>query len=587
MLRKEIEEKYKWDLSSLYQSQQAFDKDYEKAQQLLDELKTYKDHICDTKESFIQFMNIDEAFSGYIENLFVYAKMCTDVEPEDEQHQHNLAKANALMQQSSIDMTFVTLELIAHKQVIEQYLKDEQCKDFRYPMEELFRTIPHRLDDDREQLLSQVHELTNIAQDTFQSLRVEFEPVMVDGKEEFLNGATYREFLKHKDKSVRKEAFEHYFKEYKRYENVFANTLIGHTKGQVFFAKTRNYANALEASLFKDGASAELFHKVLHMANEKYRPFLHDYYALRKSILNLDQQHVYDTNLDLVEQVQHSYSIDESFDILYQALAVLGEEYVSLLRRAKEERWIDFMPSKGKRTGAYSWGTYSSNPYILTNFTGSYESLSTLAHELGHSMHSYFSHKNNRPLLANYKIFVAEVASTVNEILLNQYLLKTTQDKKVKASILANLLDQLIGTLYRQPMFAQFEEQLHTWVQERKPVSSTTLTDYYLTLNKAYFGDSVIVDELQKYGCYYIPHFYYNFYVYKYTVGMSVALSFVRKIQAGDTKDYLTFLQKGGSEPCIDQLIHAGVDPCSDAVYDDAFTYFKQILEEFKQLMQS
>ena len=587
MLREEIKEKYKWDLSSLYQSQQAFEKDYEKAQQLLEELKTYKDHICDTKESFIRFMNIDEAFSGYIENLFVYAKMCTDVEPEDEQHQHNLAKANALMQKSSIDMTFVTLELIAHKQVIEQYLKDEQCKDFRYPMEELFRTIPHRLDDDREQLLSQVHELTNIAQDTFQSLRIEFEPVMVDGKEEFLNGATYREFLKHKDRRVRKEAFEHYFKEYKRYENVFANTLIGHTKGQVFFAKTRNYANALEASLFKDGASTELFHKVLHMANEKYRPFLHDYYALRKSILNLDQQHVYDTNLDLVEQVQHSYSIDESFDILYKALAVLGEEYVSLLRRAKEDRWIDFMPSKGKRTGAYSWGTYSSNPYILTNFTGSYESLSTLAHELGHSMHSYFSHKNNRPLLANYKIFVAEVASTVNEILLNQYLLKTTQDKKVKASILANLLDQLIGTLYRQPMFAQFEEQLHTWVQERKPVSSTTLTDYYLTLNKAYFGDSVIVDELQKYGCYYIPHFYYNFYVYKYTLGMSVALSFVRKIQAGHTKDYLTFLQKGGSEPCIDQLVHAGVDPCSDTVYDDAFTYFKQILEEFKQLMQS
>lgn len=586
MLRNEIEEKYKWDLSSLYKNQEAFDHDYQQAQSLLEELCTYKDHICDSKESYIYFMNAEETLGNFIENLYVYAKMCTDVEPENEQHQHNFAKANAFMQKSGVDLTFVTLELIAHKEVIERYLEDEDCKDFRYPMEELFRTIPHRLDEEREQMLSQVRELTSIAQDTFQSFRLEYEPVVVDGKEEFLNGATYYVFLKNKDPQVRKDAFEHYFKEYQRYENVFANTLIGHTKGQVFFAKTRNYENALEASLYQDRASSELFHKVLYMANEKYRPFLHDYFALRKSILGLKEQHVYDIYLDLVDDIPQSYTIDESFDILSKALSVLGEDYVKLIQRAKEERWIDFLPSKGKCTGAYSWGSYSSNPYILTNFTENYESLSTLAHELGHSMHSYFSHKHNRPMLANYKIFVAEVASTVNEILLNQYLLNTTTDKKVKANILANLLDQLIGTLYRQPMFAQFEEQLHTWVQERKPISSTTLTDYYLSLNKEYFGPSVIVDELQKYGCYYIPHFYYNFYVYKYSVGMAVALSFVKKIKAGQTKDYLTFLQKGGSEPCIDQLVNAGVDPCSDAVYEDAFTYFQQILKEFKQLMQ-
>ncbi len=582
-----IPTQYTWDLEAMFASQEEFDEQMKEAKKLLWELKAMEGHICDSIQSFCSYMDKDELLGCFLEDLVVYAKMSTDVTASDEAKQKNLAAAMTLMQQASIELNFASLELIHHKDTIQTYLAQDVCKDYRFPMYELFRTLPHRLSDEQEQLLSEVQELTSAAQETFQSFRVEFEPVIVDGKEEFLNGATYHEFLKNKNETVRKEAFEKYFKEYKRYENVFANLLVTHAKGQVFHARQRHYQSALEASLFQDEATAELFHNVLDMANKKYHSYLHEYYHMKKELLHLTEQHVYDIALEMSDDVQQTYTIEECFDILYQALQPLGDEYVSLLRKAKEERWIDFYPSKEKRTGAYSWGTYRSHPYILTNFTGSYESLSTLAHELGHSMHSYFSNRANRPMLAGYKIFVAEVASTVNEILLNRYLLDHTTDEKVKCSILADLMDQLIGTLYRQPMFAKFEEQLHTWVQNREPVSSFRLTNYYWKLNQEYFGDAVIVDELQKYGCYYIPHFYYNFYVYKYTLGMSVALSFANEILKGNTQPYLDFLHKGGSEPCIEELKQAGVDPCKEKVYEDAFTFFKETMDEFYDIYTS
>ncbi|MGX8835634.1 oligoendopeptidase F [Amedibacillus sp. YH-ame6] len=585
MNRNEIETELTWDLTSLFKDQNAFDEQYEEAQQLLTKLKSYKTHIADSKETFIAFMEDDETFSRYLDNLYSYAKMMTDVEPSSEQGQENLSKAAMLYQKTIVATNFVSLEIIAHKEEIEAFLKDEDCKDFIYPMQEIFRTIPHRLDDEKEAMLAQVSELQRIPGETYDSLRLEYPSVVVNGKEEFLNDGTYFQFLTNKDASIRKQAFENYFGEYKRYQNTFMNLLTGNAKAQAFEARIRHYGSALEASLFGDGADTTLFYKVLDMANVKHKKPLHEYFAFRKQVLNLEEQHPYDIYLPLVKNVEKSYSIDESFEILTKALAPLGEEYISLLHKAREERWIDFLPCTGKIGGAYSGGSHDSKPFILANFNEDYESLSTLAHELGHSMHSYFSRRANRPLLSGYKIFVAEVASTVNEILLNKYLLATSDDKDYKATLLNNLLTQLVGTLYRQPMYAKFECKLHEMIEHEEAVSSQTLTQIYYDLNVDYFGDSVEVDELQRYGCYYIPHFYYNFYVYKYTLGMSVALSFVKKILAGDTKDYLKFLSKGGSEAPIDELIHAGVDPREDGVYDDAFTFFKETLDELKTIL--
>lgn len=585
MNRNDADKKYTWDLSSLFVDQDAFDEQLKKSSALLEDLCARKGKICVSMESYITFMNDQELFERGLENLYVYAKMSTDVEPKDMQNQQNLAAATNLLQKAQNDLTFVSLELIHHADQIREYLKDEQCRDFRYPMEELFRTIPHRLSDEMEQFLSEVNEIASVPDETFQSIRLTFDDVDVNGKKEFLNGATYHEFLRNKDVNVRRQAFEHYFKEYGNMENAFANLLIGNAKGQVLNAKTRHFDSALQASLFQDGVDETLYNKILVMANEKYIAYLHEYFALKKQVLGIEDFHEYDISLDMEPSCDMHYTIEECRDILKKALHVLGDDYVSVIDQAFEQRWIDFYPSKDKRTGAYSWGTYDSNPYILTNFTGSYDSLSTLAHELGHSMHSYYSKKNNRPLLADYKIFVAEVASTVNEILLNRYLLQTSEDPAYRRYILSSLMEQFVGTCYRQPMFAQFEKDLHEWIENRMPISSKTITDRCLQLNKEYFGDAVIVDELQKYGFYYVPHFYYNFYVYKYTLGMSVAISFVKEILSGNVAPYRAFLTKGGSESPVDELKHAGVDPTSDKVYDDSFTFFKEIMEEFKELL--
>lgn len=586
MNRNEADKKYTWDLSSLFKDQSSFDAQLERSKQQLQELCQRKGHIADSIDTYAAFLNDQETFERGLENLYVYAKMSTDVEPKDMQNQQNFAQAANLLQQAQLDLTFVSLELIHHEKEIKEYLKEDCCKDFRYPMEELFRTIPHRLDDQMESFLSEVNEIASIPNETYQSIRLTFDDVEVNGKKEFLNGATYHDFLRNPDVQVRKQAFEHYFKEYGNLENAFANLLIGNAKGQVLNAKTRHFDSALQASLFQDGVDETLYNKILMMANEKYIDYLHAFFAMKKRVLGIEEFHEYDIALDLEPACDVHYSIEECRSILKQALSVLGDDYVSLLDQAFTQRWIDFYPSKDKRTGAYSWGTYDSNPYILTNFTGSYDSLSTLAHELGHSMHSYYSNHHNRPMLAGYQIFVAEVASTVNEILLNTYLLKTNNDPSYRRYILSNLMEEFVGTCYRQPMFAQFEKDLHAWIEERKPISSKTITDRCLELNKAYFGDAVIVDDLQKYGFYYVPHFYYNFYVYKYTLGMSVAISFVKDILDGHPEAYRQFLTKGGSESPVDELKNAGVDPLKDEVYDNAFTFFKEIMDEFESLTE-
>lgn len=586
MKREEIGDQYKWDLSRLFESPAAFDENITQAKTALKTLQSMKGSIAQSIDNFITYMNLSESFQSKLENAYVYAQMSCDVEGENPINQNHLAIAQALNTKAQTDLNFFDLEMIQYQTTIEEYLKDERCRDFIYPMKCIFRTIPHRLDEKTEALLVQVNELRDVPQNTYQSFRVEFKDVEVDGKPEFLNGATFREFLMREDRSVRLQAYENYFGEYKKLSNPFSNLLIGHAKGQVFQAKTRSFESALSASLFEDEVEVPLFRLVCHMANEKYAHAHHDYNALKADLMNIHPIQYYDLFVPLVKEVKIKYSIDDCFEIMNKALKPLGEEYLGLLNRARNEHWIDFMTHEGKRPGAYSWGTYTSLPYVCMNYTGGYDSLSTLAHELGHSMHSYYSNTNQREMLAGYRIFVAEVASTVNEILVNQYLLKTSEDKNYKAYILYNLLEQLAGTLYRQPFFAEFEAQLHEMIEKEEAVSNQTCMDLFFKLSQEHFGDAVELDKnIHGAGCYYIPHFYYNFYVYKYTLGMSVALSFAKKILNGETEEYLAFLKKGGSEAPIDELIHSGVNPNEESVYDDAFTFFIETLNQFKELM--
>ena len=587
MKREEISSEYKWDLSHLFKTDDEFDANIQAAKAELKQLKEMKGSLTTSIENFIHFFELNEQFQLKRTDAEVYAQMSCDVDPDNEMNQEHLAQAQSLDTQAMNELTFVDLELIKNRSIVEEYLKDERCHDYQYPVECIFRTIPHRLDEKTEELLSQVNELCSIPENTYQSLRLEFKDVMVDGEPQFLNGATFREFLTNTDPKVRKEAYENYFSEYKKLSSPYSNLLIGHTKTQIFKAKIRNFDSALQASLFEDEVDTKLFDLVCNMANEKYIHAFHDYNTLKKKLLHLDTLHYYDLNVPLVKSVDIKYSVEDCFKIYQEALKPLGDEYISLLKTAQDERWVDYMTHEGKRPGAYSWGTYTSKPYVCMNFISNYDSLSTLSHELGHSMHSYYSNKFQRPMLSGYRIFVAEVASTVNEILVNQYLLKTSTDKDYKAYILYNLLDQLVGTIYRQPMFAQFEAQLHELIEKGDAVSNKTCMDLFYKLSKDHYGKDVELDEnLHGAGCYYIPHFYYNFYVYKYTIGMSVALSFVKKIMNGQSEDYLSFLKKGGSESPVDELIHSGVNPYEEEVYDDAFTFFIETCKQFEELMK-
>ena len=585
MKRNEIKVEDTWDLTSWFKDQAAFDSLMVLAADRMKALTACKGHLCDSLDSFRKFMDDMEQLELNCEDLVTYSQMRADVEPDDAQVQKNLAAAATLANQVAAAMTFVDQELIEHKETVENYLKEESCKDYRYPVSEIFRTIPHRPDAQTEEVLAQMSDLFQNPEKAFKAFVPDFEPVEINGKKEFLNQATFQSMLHNTDRKVREEAFHHFYEQYRKHQNLFCATLTGHAQGQVLSARYHHFNSALEASLFEDGSDLALFNQVLNMANKKHHEAFCEYNALKKKMMGLDVCTSYDLNVPLVSSVSTHYELDECFDILDKALAPLGEEYRQLLKRARAERWVDFYPHQGKRGGAYSWGTYSSNPFVMTNFTGEYDSLSTLAHELGHSMHSYFSHTHNRPMLASYRIFVAEVASTVNEVLLNQYMLKTTDDPKQKASLLYNLLEQLVGTLYRQPFFAEFEAWLHQQIEEGKPLSSSDITSCYHDLTVNYYGPSVEVDEYEKYKCYSVPHFYYNFYVYKYTIGMSVALSFAQRILKGETEDYLRFLTRGGSCAPIDQLIEAGADPRGEKVYDDAFAFFRKTLDEFKELL--
>ena len=585
MKRSEQPIEYQWDLSAFIQDETQFQKIADKATNLMEKLLSQKNHICECKASFQQFFDDLEELDLAIEDLYVYSSMSNDVNKNDTVSQKHLSIATLLMNQRQQKFTFIELECLAHQQTIEEYLKDEALKDYRYPMQCIFKTKPHRLDEEQETLLAEVSELVNQSEDTYRALQIKFKDVIVDGKPEFLNDGTYRQFLLNKDRKVRKQAFENYLTGFMDHSYPLSILWTSHIKGKSLLAKRHHFKNAMEASLFEDDVNEDLVHLILNVFNHKYIKGMHDYMQLKKECLGYEELHIYDNYIPIVEGVDHKYTIEEAFDILKKALRPLGDDYVLMLDTIKQQRWIDFLPSENKRGGAYSWGTYHSYPYICTNYNESYDSLSTLAHELGHSMHSYYSNKNNRAMLSGYRIFVAEIASTVNEVLLNHYFMENSDDK-TKTSLCYQMLETCVGTLYRQAFFADFEETIYQKVEAKQPISNQEIMDLYIEKVKQHYGEAVTIDELQKAHCYSVPHFYYNFYVYKYTLGLSIALAFAKRILSGDVETYRKFLTIGGSMSPVDTLRSCGIDPYDEKVYDDAYQYFENTLEQFKELIK-
>lgn len=587
MERKDIEEIYTWDLSKIYQNPQDFYKDIEICQTLLDKLAAYEGKLCSQLETFIDFLKKRDEMSMLVNKAYCFAHLNCDVEPKNQEYQKMMATVMSLLQQASVKLVYVDNEICKNEEIITSFLKDDHLKKYCYSINNILAYKPHLLDDEQEMLVAKVDNISDISEQVFDSLRLEFEDVEVNGEKKTLNQATLNEFLKNKDVRVRKDAYHKFFKEYQKFENTYASTLAGVMKKDAFYSDIRHFKTPLEASVFNDDVPSTLFFKILDKANKEYRHLFHRYNRLKKELLGIDDFYNYDLNIPLVKSVSKKYTIEQCFDIINKALAPFGQEYLDIIQKAREERWIDYYPTPGKRGGAYSSGSYLTQPYILMNFIGDYNSLSTLIHELGHSVHTYLSNHHQDFVNSHYRIFVAEVASTVNETLLINYMMEHAQTIEEKKYYIYEQLENCVGLIFRQPMFADFEHQLHMMAQNNEPMSSKIITDLYAKLSQEYFGDDVKMDDLVGWSCYYVPHFYYDYYVYKYTLGMTVALAIVKRILAGDkqqVENYLNFLKSGGKESPVDLLTHAGVNPLDDAIYDDAFKYFEDLLNQFKNL---
>lgn len=590
MERKDIDIKDTWDLSTIYNDHKSFYHDLEKAKTLIDELVSYQGKICNTIDSFYNFLTTKDQVERLVNKLYCYAHLNCDVEPNNQEYQTMMAATIGVLEASSVKISFIDNEIIEAKEKVLEYIKDPKLQKYTYKINSLMLFKDHILPKEQEELLAKAESIADTSSQVFNALRLEYDDVLENGEMKTLNNATLNQFLKSKDDNVRKQAYTNFFKEYKKFENVFAQTLSGVMKKDVFYGNVRKFDNALEASVFDDDVPSELFFKVLDSANIKYRHLFHRYNCLKKELLNKEIIYNYDLNIPLVSSIKKEYTIDKCFEIINECLKPFGQDYLKIINKAREERWIDYYPTPGKRIGTYSSGSYDTNPFILMNFIGDYNSLSTLIHELGHSVHSYLSNQNQESVNASYRIFVAEVASTVNETLLINYMINNAKNDQEKAYFIYEQLENCVGLIFRQPMFADFEHKLHTMAENNEPLSSQVITDLYAKLNQEYYGDDVVMDELVGWSCYYVPHFYYNYYVYKYTLGMTVALAIVNRILKGDQNqidNYLNFLKSGGSMAPVDLLKKAGVDPLDDQIYADAFNYFENLLNQFETIKKT
>ena len=590
MERNTIENKFKWTIDEMYPNEEAMDKDIQKLKDLIEESKKYKGTLADSEENLFQALNISEQASRLLQNLYVYTHMKSHEDTRINKNQANATKTDMLSTELSMATSYMVPEIIAmDSEKLENYLKTEKLSHYKKYVDDILRLKPHTLNEREEELLAAVSDLSGVPENIYDMLSfadLQF-PEIEDEKGEKIRvtHANFSLFLKSKDARVRKDAFEGMYSVYNQYKNTFASTLYGGIKSEIFYAKTRKYESALQGSLFQDNVSVDVYNNLIDAVHENLDT-LNDYIDLKKKFLGLDKINMYDLYVPLTENFDMEIPYEKAQEIILEALKPLGEEYLENVKKAFSEGWIDVYGNEGKQGGAYSWGSYDSKSYILMSYKDDLNSLFTLIHEMGHSMHSYYS-KNNQPYLySGYKIFVAEVASTLNELLLINYLLKNASSKEEKVYLLNYYLEQFRTTVYRQTMFAEFEKICHGKVENGEPLTAEDFNTIYYDLNKKYYGESCEVNEDIALEWARIPHFYSNFYVYKYATGFSAASALSKQIlEEGDSAvdRYKEFLKSGGSEFPLDQLRKAGVDMEKKEAVDEALHVFKDLVKQLEK----
>lgn len=590
MERSTIENKFKWTIDEMYPNEESIEKDIQKVKELIEEVKRYKGILADSEENIFKALNISEEASRILQNLYVYTHMKSHEDTRINKNQSNATKTDMLSTELSMATSYMVPEIIAmDNEKLENYLKTERLSHYKKYVDDILRLKPHTLNEREEELLASVADLSGVPENVYDMLSfadLQFPEIEDENGEKVrVTHSNFSLFLKSKDARVRKDAFEAMYGIYGQYKNTFASTLYGGIKSEIFYAKTRKYESALQGSLFQDNVSVDVYNNLIDAVHENLDT-LNDYIDLKKKFLGLDKINMYDLYVPLTENFDMEISYEKAQEIILEALKPLGEEYLENVKKAFAEGWIDVYGNEGKQGGAYSWGSYDSKSYILMSYKDDLNSLFTLIHEMGHSMHSFYS-KNNQPYLySGYKIFVAEVASTLNELLLINYLLKNAESKEERVYLLNYYLEQFRTTVYRQTMFAEFEKICHGKVEEGEPLTAEDFNNIYYDLNKKYYGESCEVNEEIALEWARIPHFYSNFYVYKYATGFSAASALSKQIlEEGESavSRYKEFLKSGGSEFPLDQLRKAGVDMEKKESVDEALHVFKDLVKQLEK----
>lgn len=592
-VRSEADPKYTWALEDVYANNDVWKADLEKARALPAQLAAYKGHLGDSAQKLLEFLQLGDGISVLFDSLYGYAQRRSDEDTANSLYQGMTSQAMSAMVAVDAASSFETPELLAiPDDKLEQFYQEEPALEtYRLALTRIRSKRAHILSDAEEKLLAAAGEMSQ-APDSVYSVFADADlkfpsATDKDGNSHPVTHGTYIPLMHSADRVLRKSAFASLYSVYGQFRNTAAALLSAQVKQLKFYADARKYDSTLQASLDGNYVPTEVYTNLISAVHENMAP-MYRYVNLRRKLLGVDELHMYDLYTPIVSDVDVNIPYEEAKQTVYDALACMGDDYRAILKEGFDNRWIDVYENVGKCSGAYSAGLRK-HPYVLLNYSGTLDSMFTLAHEMGHAIHSYLSNKHQPVAYSNYSIFVAEVASTCNEALLMQHLLKTTKDKKRRAYLINYFLEQFRTTLYRQTMFAEFELEINRRNERGESLTAESLNALYHELNHQYFGDDIVIDKEIDLEWARIPHFYYDYYVYQYATGYSAAIALSRRILkegAPVVKDYIHFLSGGCSTDPISLLRGAGVDMASTAPIHDALQLFDELITEMEQLME-
>lgn len=591
--RSSVVESDTWDLSSLYSDKAGWEADYTLAEEKLEKYSAFQGRLGENAETLAELLAFDSEMELLLERLGYFAFLRLTEDQADSQSQALEARMQNLGARAAQAASWIRPELLAiDAATIESYMQSECLQHYRLQLERVLRYRPHTLGEKEEQLLAMQAEMAQSAAKTFRQLHdadLKFGEVENEhGELVELGNATFSQFLISPDRNVRKTAFHQYYSQFEAHENTLAATLGGSIQKDVYYARARGYDSALSGALFPDNVPQSVYDNLIESVRNNFEP-LYKYYELRRKLMELEEIHHYDTYVPIISDLQVNRSWDQATDLVMQSLQPLGSSYCDVLEAGLRGRWCDRYPNAGKQSGAFSAGSYIGDPYILMNYKPEVlNDVFTLTHEAGHSMHSYYSSKHQSFEYYNYTIFVAEVASTFNEQLLSDYMMKHAEDDRERAYLINRDIDAIRGTIIRQTMFAEFEKITHEMAESGKPLTVQSFRDVYAQLLQDYFGPDFVVDDCLSLECFRIPHFYRAFYVYKYATGLSAAIALSKRVLHGgqqELEDYLQFLQGGCSKDPLDLLRDAGVDMEQPDPVNTALQQFASLVEQLETLL--